>query len=311
MMYFERMYPALLTLENEYPDQVKINVLGTSADKREIWEVKIGEEYANNHILIHGAIHGREYMNTELLFWMMHTYLKNIKQEEYEQVCFHILPMANPDGVCISHEGPDAIRDRSLQKTIWECYKRDLEEKREFVDAEMYFKKWKANARGVDLNKNFLYGWKEYQGKIYPSYAFYKGEMPGSEEETKAILKIAKMQKFCCTVAFHSSGNLVYWDYGSTGKVFKQEKRLAQLIHSLTGYPILSTIEQKTEKAGCSDYFVRCCSVPSVTIETGSAECPLPEKELSVLKEKCGFLLCGLANYYGRNRDKMGEKYIK
>lgn len=307
-MYFERMYQALLTLEKEYPDQVKKNILGVSADKREIWEVKIGKEQAHNHILLHGAIHGREYMNTELIFWMMCTYLKNIKQEEYERVCFHILPMVNPDGVCISCEGPDAIRDRNLKKILWECYKRDLKDKRGIIGTEVYFKKWKANARGVDLNKNFSYGWKEYQGNPYPSCAFYKGEMPGSEEETKAILKISELQKFCCTIALHSSGNFVYWDYGSTGEVFEQDKRLAQLIHNLTGYPILSTIEERTEKAGCSDYFVRCCGIPSVTIETGGVECPLPENELPLLKEKCGLLLCGLAKYFGGDRfDFEGE----
>lgn len=297
-MLFESMCQTLHNMKKKYSDQMRLNISGISADKREIWEVEIGDRQAPYHILLHGAIHGREYLNTELILWMIRTYLQNLQRNEYEAACLHILPMVNPDGVCISREGPHAIRSEDLRRILWKCYQRDTNAKGEPVEPAEYFKKWKSNARGVDLNKNFPYGWSEYQGNVYPSCAFYKGESPGSEVETKAILKISQLWDFCCTIAFHSSGNVIYWDYGSEGEVFEQEKKLAEQISVMTGYELRSTVAEGTEKAGSSDYFVKHCKIPSVTIETGSAECPLPQKELFLMKKKYRRFLCDLIQYF-------------
>lgn len=297
-MLFEDMCRILQKMKKSYPDQMRLNIAGVSGDKREIWEAEIGDKEAPYHILLHGAIHGREYMNTELILWMICTYLQNIQRKDYEAACLHILPMVNPDGVCISREGPCAIRSRELRQILWECYQRDRNVKGEGLEAAEYFKKWKANARGVDLNKNFPYGWKEYQGSAHPSSAFYKGETPGSEEETKAVLKLSQLWSFCCTIAFHSSGELIYWDYGSKGKVFEQEKQLAEQISVITGYEMRSTVAEGTEKAGSSDYFVRHCKIPSVTIETGSAECPLPGEEFLLMKKRHRHFIRDLIQYF-------------
>ena len=56
---------------------------------------------AQHHVLLQGAIHGREHLTAWLLmaladYWLDHGILG------YGDVCYHIIPMINPDGVTLS-----------------------------------------------------------------------------------------------------------------------------------------------------------------------------------------------------------------
>ena len=153
----------------------KKNVLGLTAQKREIIEVLLGNREAPYHLLIHAAIHGREYLNSALVMRQMEDYLKASDQTAcagktggglrlWRECCFHVIPMVNPDGVARS-QIPG-------------------------------FRFWKANARGVDLNRNFDAGWEEYQGAEEPCGEGYKGEFPGQEPEVQAVLRLQKGIRF-------------------------------------------------------------------------------------------------------------------
>lgn len=131
----------------------------------------------------------------------------------------------------------------------------------------------------MDINRNFDAGWEEYEGAAEPSSEGFKGAFPGSEPETRAILNIAEKWHIDCSVAYHSSGNVVYWDFGSEGAIREADRRLAEAVSRITGYPMEATVENGADAAGCSDYFVKKCGIPAVTIETGSAQCPLPTWE--------------------------------
>src|SRR5699024_7698405 len=118
-----------------------------------------------------------------------------------------------------------------------------------------FWKRWKANASGVDLNRNFSAGWQEYQGAPLPGPEKYKGPHPASEPDTRAILAAARDAPVCCVISLHSSGNLIYWDYGSSGNMHQHETALARLLSTATGYPADSVQKDTADAAGCSDYF--------------------------------------------------------
>lgn len=221
---YDQMKQDLETLQEKYPEQMQIESLGTTADGREILEAVLGDVNAEHHILVQATMHAREYMNTVLAMNQIEDYLRYSEErsynetrwsELYKKVCFHVIPMVNPDGVTISQEGADGISDEALKSQLEECYQRAVDSGSTYSDRMQYFSVWKANARGVDLNRNFDAGWEEYTGAADPASECYKGTSPASEAESQAVLRVAQDYDLDCCIAYHSFGNLIYWNYGS------------------------------------------------------------------------------------------------
>lgn len=282
MTALERMAPGLLLIEE----------WGKTEDGRGILGIHVGDAKGDFHLLIQGGMHGREYMNCAVLLMQLEEYLKKGVSKD---LCIHLLPMVNPDGCTISQQGPAGIRSFRLRKGLWEIYEREGG----IRPAREYFSRWKANAKGVDPNRNFMAGWEKAK-KSRPSSEGYPGTAPETEKETQAILKLQKAFPLSLCVSYHSSGNLVYWDYGAKGELFEREKRLASDISRVTGYPICSTQQVRAAEGGCSDHFVLHGRIPAVTIETGESPCPLPQWELRQIYEKNRQVWDALAKFLGK-----------
>ena len=103
-------------------------------------------------------------------------------------------------------------------------------------------------------------------------------------------------------IAYHSSGSLVYWDYGSQGQVYLEDQKLAQTVSEITGYEAHSTVSDGTDAAGCSDYFVLKLGIAAVTVENGTGVCPLDSEEFPVIMERNEKLLPGYLWMYQSSR---------
>ncbi len=281
---YDQMEKDLYFLEQRYSDKIKIKKFGTTADSRDLLDVVVGPDSATKDVIIQYSMHGREYINSLLGMKQLEEYLKGWDSSEYggnkyselvQDVRLHIIPMMNPDGVSISESGVDAIRDASLKSGLMACYQSDVSLGKGDPQINAYWKTWKANARCVDLNRNFDCGWEGTVGTTQPSCSRYKGESPASENEVKALVALKDSINCVCEIAYHSEGQKVYWDYGSTGSVKEADQTLATTVAGLTGYTMESTVSSAQETAGCSDYFVLVCGIPAVTIETGTGDCPL------------------------------------
>lgn len=299
---YEEMQQDLAALQAEYPAFLQLHSAGKSVEGRDITEVILGNIESRFHILIQASMHAREYMNTILMMNQINDYLRQktgkclenqsckryaSSQDVYgihtfsrdkkyihralnniQDICFHIIPMANPDGVTLCQNMNAALANPIVKK----CAASRQE-------ANNFIQRWKANARGVDLNRNFDIGWASYIGAPAPCGEGYKGSSPASEPETQAILHTAGKYKFACCISYHSSGNLIYWDYGCRGNLRQKELALANYASTIIGYPLHSTIQDAAATAGCSDYFVLKLKIPAITIETGAGECPLSTEE--------------------------------
>lgn len=299
---YEELLQNLQRLSRRYHPLAFSDTLAVTGDGRAIVRLILGNPRAKRHLLIQASIHGREYVNSLLVMKQAESFLEGYPHAMYggisyrkllSSVCFHILPMSNPDGVSVSQQGPGAIRNANLRKPLCKACRGISPDQQEF-----FWKRWKANAAGVDLNRNFPAGWAGYQGSPLPGPEKYKGPFPFSEAETRAILTAARGIPVCCVISLHSSGNLIYWDYGSRGWLHHQEAALARLASSVTGYSLVSSRENFSDAAGCSDYFVRVRGIPAITIENGIGPAPIAKEEFPSLWERNRKLLPALACFY-------------
>ena len=214
---YERLTKDLKSLKQSYPYIFDYVSLGKSYDNRDIYEIVIGNRGSKNKILVQSTVHAREYINSLLVMEQVEalcanyytgTYRAKYYSELLDNCCFYIIPMVNPDGVAISTKGADGIKDDTLRaKVIKMCKK--------YGDGKSsYYKKWKANARGVDLNRNWDCNWKTAKKlSTHACSSGYKGSAPNSEKETKILKKAVETVKPKVVISYHSNGEVIYWDF--------------------------------------------------------------------------------------------------
>lgn len=283
---YDQMVQDIQTLSNTYGDLLTVNTIGTSLDGREMFELIVGNKNASRHILIQAGIHAREYMTPLLVMKQaelaLSTYYRGSYNgraiaEMFDQAAIHFVPMSNPDGTSISQFGLNGLRSEELKQVVLSCYETDKSQGRTSSGLESYLSKWKANARGVDLNYSFDAGWAEIPIHTqYPSYAAFRGTQPASEPETQALMALASQRTWAATISYHSMGQLIFWDY----KVNHQRdssRHLGNLISAATGYRMTTSVPG----GGFKDWMQSNPSntAPSVTLEVGTSPCPLPLSE--------------------------------
>ena len=145
---YKDMQADLKAFVKKYPEIVSLESLGKTADKRKIYCLRMGNPDAKKQILVQAGIHGREWLNCQVLMKMLERYLSSYETGKYkkrtyaelfDEVAVYAIPMVNPDGVTISQYGPEKIRNKKLCKKIKK------------MKRQGGYGRWKANARGVDL----------------------------------------------------------------------------------------------------------------------------------------------------------------
>lgn len=249
---------------------------GTSELGREIPVLRIGDENAEYHVLVQGAIHGREHMTAWLLVAMAADWLeKGITAD----VCWHILPMVNPDGVTISQCGIQNQAQRIL-------YQSDVENGYTSAAEVSYASQWKANGLGVDINRNFPAGWELIEDRESLSAQKYRGESPFSSAEAKVLRDYTMKGDFDATISYHAYGSLIYYEYGKKQTVNRQSEELALAVRQATGYRLQSS--SGIDGAGYKDWVIEELEIPSITVEIGCGPVPLEERECySVYERNC------------------------
>lgn len=263
---YQMMKRDLKRFSGEYSEILKLFCLAKTADGRKIYGVCLGNPGAEKRIVIQASMHAREWFNTELVMRMIERYCRQwrknavYKESSYrrllEQVCFFILPMVNPDGVIISQYGVKGLRNKGLQKNV-----------KERMKGRHYY--WKANARGVDLNRNYSTGFASNTADCAGEREF-AGEYPFSERETRALVKLIRTVKPCLMINYHSAGHLIY---------YREEGVLVQGVKRLTGYKLCREMEPANGNLGdwLSELGIEWC-----TVETCIGKAPAGSWQLLV-----------------------------
>lgn len=267
---YEQMLKDVTALEERYPDSVSVISLGESELGRDIPVMRIGDLQARHHILLHAGIHAREHMTSWLVMAMADHWLA-AGIAAADGVCFHIVPMVNPDGVTLAQTG--VLTDDQLR-----IYESDRERGLAGGDMREYAARWKANGVGVDLNRNFPSGWLGPFDRKAPSCMQYPGPAPFSAAETAALRDYTLRFGLDVTVSYHASGSAVYCQYGKKQPVNELSHSLGEYVHAVSGYRLMG--RQKGDGAGYKDWAMDERGIPSLTVEIGSEAAPLEENEI-------------------------------
>lgn len=266
---YQQMIADMASLQAAYPDSVKINSIGKSELGRDIPVMIVGNPNAPNHALMQGAMHAREHFTAWLLMAMIdHSLMANLLDDN---VCYHIIPMTNPDGVTLS-------QTQQLNEDQVKIYLRDLSYGYVNMGQAEYAQQWKANALGVDLNQNFPAGWDKKLEHPEPSISRYRGESPLCAAESKALAEYTQSRQFHTTFSFHSHGSVIYYEYGDKQPANDLSYSLALVVQELSGY--IPVGHDGISVGGYKDWAIEELGIPSLTLEVGSTKTPLETRDI-------------------------------
>lgn len=187
------------TLCEAFPDLVSRGVIGQSVQGRDINLVKLGK--GEKKALIVAGIHAREHITVSFALRCIEDYSSayysetgrldgyNIK-ELLDRFTLYIVVNCNPDGTEIVLSGVYPSTSVTVTKRS----------------------QYKANANGVNLNRNFPFMWEKIVPEAgAPDEAKYIGSAPASEPETQALMQLCNDNSFEWLLSLHIQGDCIYW----------------------------------------------------------------------------------------------------
>ncbi|MDR2514104.1 MAG: SH3 domain-containing protein [Christensenellaceae bacterium] len=287
---YAQMMGDIQALEEQYPGRLRAGSIGQSALGKGIPLLILGEASAKTTLLVTAGIHGREHMTSLLLMAQIDRMLA--EGGPPAGVSYHVLPMLNPDGVQIS-------QGREMTPALRAIYEADRAAGFTSLGEKEYLARWKANANGIDLNRNFARDFGKGAKRNGPSSSLYPGASPEDQPESRALGEYLRSHKFKASLHFHAYGSWIYGQYGSDETLNRLSLSLAERLSALSGYPL--SAESGEEGGGLKDYLQGELKLPSVTIEIGTRACPLPFDEFYTIWLRNEGILRALGDWAAKN----------
>jgi len=180
--------------QRRHPDRVRVERIGTSHQKRPIYAVAIGNHISAGQmrptILLNGSHHGDEPLSTEFVLDAIQTLLEARDPTVgrwLEEVVVWAVPMVNPDG----------------NHAFFETSKRFGRKNGRDLDRDGA----RGPTEGVDLNRNYPFRWGalgERGSRSDERSSYYRGARAASEPETRAIVELARRERFVASISYHT-----------------------------------------------------------------------------------------------------------
>ncbi|MRX73682.1 peptidase M14 [Bacillus lacus] len=260
---YETMVSDIQKLAAAYPGLVTYKVIGKSEYGRDIYAVSVGK--GPSTVFINGSHHAREWLTTNLNMYMIDQYAKAYQSGTsinglaarpiLDNTTMWFVPMVNPDGVTLQQYGLGRFPSKDHSALI------------NMNGGSTNFKRWKANGKGVDLNRQYNAGWSTIVSNPgRPYYQNFKGYSPHSSAETKAIVNFVGSTQPEMAVSYHSSGQILFWNYKQSGSIYDRDHRYAKEIGRMTGYRLIYP-GPNPSGGGLTDWFISAYKRPAFTPE--------------------------------------------
>jgi carboxypeptidase T len=178
----------------QYPDITEVKSIGKSLEGRDILAIKISDNVRVDEveptILVNAMHHAREVMTpeitTDMISYLTSNYGKLAEVTRWvNETEIWVVPMFNVDG----------------NNKMW--------------DGNSMWRKNVRDGHGVDLNRNYPYGWNSCKGSSASTGAQdYRGTAPASEPETQAMMNLVATIKPVFDISYHSYSEIVIYPYG-------------------------------------------------------------------------------------------------
>lgn len=263
---YDEMVTDMKELAAHYPGLISYKEIGRSEYNRPIYAIKLGK--GNAKVFVNGSHHAREWISTNLSMDMIDEYAsayvngdsigKYNVRDILNKTTMWFVPMVNPDGVTLQQYGLTKFPSADHFKLI------------NMNEGSTDFKRWKANARGVDLNRQYDADWANIKNnKPGPSWSNYKGTAPVNQAESRAISIFTKQIDPEMAVAYHTSGEILYWNFHQTGSWKERDHVYASAIGNMTGYDLVYP-GPNPSGGGYTDWFILKFKRPGFTPELGN-----------------------------------------
>lgn len=269
---YNQMKTDIQELESKYSNYCEVTKIGSSVAGRDIYDFAIGAPDAENSLLVVSTLHAREYICVAVIMKELEYYLENYNQKIggvtpaklLENMQIHYVVMANPDGVMLS---------------------------------QTKYARWKANGRGVDLNRNFPAKHFRVGGKA--GAEGYSGKKALSEPESRAIAELTQSlketQNLCGVVNYHAMGRIIYGAC-SDSKLKKDTNTMYQIARKNTGYAKAYEGGGSSSGGQYREYVMDLLRLPSITIEVGTSVAPCPYSQYETEFQKNKYVVIQIAN---------------
>lgn len=302
-------------LAKRYPEWVRLIEIGRSVDHKPILSLVLTAAENNlesdtylKHYLLEAGLHAREVVNPVSLLYTVEQYLRDTENNQVlkdidvarllEDNVLHVIPLSNPDGFNLAKFGLRGL-DTEAARIAFKAVGLTPDPR---TGSYPYLK---ANARGVDLNRNFedtffklktqqwISIWNVKQNAYYrsqPSHAFYAGPTPNSEPETLSLYQYMTRYPFTAVVSLHSKGEVIYWRYWMHSDSYNALcADLARKVSAITGYRLMSGDSEDASSGYMGDVVANVLHRPFLTLETTNQDTPYqspsPALYRSVVKE--------------------------
>ncbi len=195
------MTQALQNIVAQNSDIAKMDSIGKSVENRDIWHIQISGQLSKANelpgIVFMGGHHAREHLSVELPIAYIKYLITEYKNQNAQIVALlnsrdvHFIPVVNPDGM-------------------------------EFDISTGRYKMWRKNRAlnsngtyGVDLNRNYGFGWGTGGSSKNPNSETFMGTQPFSEPETQAIKNFVEAHaNITILLSFHTFSELILYPWG-------------------------------------------------------------------------------------------------
>ncbi|WP_373229388.1 M14 family metallocarboxypeptidase [Cohnella sp.] len=279
----QQLTKELKRLTRTYPF-ISAGAIGRSVLGKQIPYLRIGAGPFRWHF--NGACHANEWITSLLLIRFAEDYAKacarrlpfwgKSAKDLFARCSLWIVPMVNPDGVELVQQGMTAKHPLYKELMQWNR-------------GSNFFHRWKANARGVDLNDQFPAFWEEERkrrGVLLPGPRDYSGAAPLCEPEALALSRFTDQNDFHAVLALHTQGEEIYWNYRNEEP--PEAKEWAERLARSSGY---RAVYLENSDAGYKDWFISKFKRPGFTVEAGWGHNPLSMDNFELLYDDIARIL--------------------
>ena len=265
-------------------------IIATTAYDRPVRTLEFGD--GPRKLLLSASHHANEWITSLVLLKYAEEFCARATQNPslLTQVSICMVPMVNPDGVDLV---TGAIAPGSIP---YEAASRLSEAYPDIPFPEG----WKADLLGVDLNLQYPAGWlqareiKFSQGFTQPGPRDYVGRAPLTQVEAQAMAALTDDFDPDVVIAFHSQGELIFWQFRDIDVPGARE--LGDAMAQASGYT-LSETPYNSSFAGYKDWFIQEFRRPGYTVEVGQGVNPLPIEQFDEIYRACKALLDTVLEY--------------